>query len=69
MPGEGLFSYIDLLLATYLSIRGPLGPIQAERKLVKAEYTISELDRRCPRLNIRNMAEHGVTEVEKKSET
>jgi hypothetical protein len=69
MPGEGLSSYIDLLLATYPSARGPLGPIQAERKLVKAEYTISELDRRCPRLNIRNVAEHGVAEVEKKGET
>jgi hypothetical protein len=46
--GGKLSSYIDLLLATYPSAKGLFGPIQAERKLIKAEYTISELNTRYP---------------------
>jgi hypothetical protein len=34
---------------SYISIyKGLFGPIQAERKLIKAEYTISELNTRYP---------------------
>jgi hypothetical protein len=55
-PGKAVKLYIPAI--SYTSIcKGPLGSIQAERKLVKVEYTTSELSRSCPRLNIRKVAE------------
>jgi hypothetical protein len=63
-----LSSYIDLLLATYSSARGHLTPSKL-KGISEAEYTISELDKPCPRLNIQKVAEQGVAKVERNNET
>jgi hypothetical protein len=69
MPGEGLSSYIDLLLATYPSARGHLALFKLKESSLKLNIRYPSWIGVCPRLNIRNVAEHGVAEVEKKGET
>ena len=58
--GKGVKLYRPAI--SYISIcKGLFSPIRAERKLIQAEYTRSEL-------NIRDVAEQGIAEVDEKSE-
>jgi hypothetical protein len=44
MPGEGLSSYIDLLSATYPSVRVWLTPSEQKRNEIRAQQVVVEAD-------------------------